>query len=233
MNYNLKEGASYIDDLNAINYHNNLNRMNSGLTKTNLNNSYNPYNYNYNNMNYLLNNSNNTNSLNPYPEDYLYNQYPYNNQVAFNQNLYRTNELDYTLYYPVIYRIINPVVKKAIYSSNNFELDENLLNNLTDTVFNIVDGDVIKEEKEEGNINLARDNNLSTSGINNQSNVQNNNNNKNPYKNENNSNEFLINEKCKNIRDELVKDYIRTLIINEYRLIHNSITHNQSYINRY
>ena len=64
MNYNLKEGASYIDDLNAINYHNNLNRMNSGLTKTNLNNSYNPYNYNYNNMNYLLNNSNNTNSNN-------------------------------------------------------------------------------------------------------------------------------------------------------------------------
>ncbi|MBR3614750.1 MAG: hypothetical protein IKL55_06190 [Clostridia bacterium] len=43
--------------------------------------------------------------------------------------------------YPSIYRIINPVVSRVI-SNNNQVITEELLNNMTDTVFNIVEGQI-------------------------------------------------------------------------------------------
>lgn len=43
--------------------------------------------------------------------------------------------------YPSIYRIVNPVVSRVV-SNNNQPITEDLLNNMTDTVFNIVEGQV-------------------------------------------------------------------------------------------
>lgn len=43
--------------------------------------------------------------------------------------------------YPCIYRIINPVVARVV-SNNTQAITEDLINNMTDTVFNIVEGQI-------------------------------------------------------------------------------------------
>ena len=154
MNYNFKPIDSYGDDLNyiqmlrpnRIGYNYNLTNYDSRLLdrdpRLNMQNRF--YQNEYPN-------------INSYPyrdnlrgvDDYTYG----NNLNGTNNFVKRYNNLDYTLYYPAIYRIINPVVKKVLYSSNIERLDEDLFNNLTDTVFNIVDGDIPKENIENTNIN--------------------------------------------------------------------------------
>ena len=85
-------------------------------------------------------------SNNNYMQDlYAYNQIPQNNTYCpfiGNNNMYRNpNNL-----YPAIYRIINPVVNRVISGTNTTYLTEDSLNNLVDTVYNIVEGQVELED---------------------------------------------------------------------------------------
>ena len=58
--------------------------------------------------------------------------------------------------YPSIYRIINPVVNRVVAGSNVPYLTEDVLNNMVDTVYNIVEGQVdLEEQIEEASLNQA------------------------------------------------------------------------------
>lgn len=83
--------------------------------------------------------------------DYMRDSYYYgngiNNNLAYGmQNPYMPNNFQNQVpienMYPQIYRIINPVANRVIATSNGQFVTEDLLNNMTDTVFNIVEGDV-------------------------------------------------------------------------------------------
>lgn len=66
-----------------------------------------------------------------------------NNQMMQNPTMFSNNIPVQNLnnLYPSIYRILNPVVSRVV-SNNNQPISEDLLNNMTDTVFNIVEGQV-------------------------------------------------------------------------------------------
>ena len=76
-------------------------------------------------------NPNSINNFNPYNN---YNQYP---QPPFNLNNYLPN----------IYKIVMPVIIKVLNNSNYQFLNEDVINNITDTVYNIVEGEVIEENR--------------------------------------------------------------------------------------
>lgn len=66
-----------------------------------------------------------------------------NNPMCMNQNpgMYgASNQI--TNLYPSIYRIITPVVSRVVQNSNYQFLNEDTLNNMAETVFNIVDGQI-------------------------------------------------------------------------------------------
>lgn len=111
--------------------------------------------------------------------------------------------------YPSIYRIINPVVSKVVSNGNNQMINEEGLNNMVDTVFNIVEGQINLEEENQSSRTTINENQINqnqttntSSGINSNSrtsdtNRQSNTNNRNP--------------RC----DSLLKDLIKILIIKE------------------
>ena len=85
---------------------------------------------------------------NDYMRDFFYyNQSP-NQNVNMNygympNNMMRTNNIDSL--YPNIYRILRPVVRKVVLGSNYQYLTEEVVSNMVDTVYNIVEGDKILE----------------------------------------------------------------------------------------
>lgn len=62
-----------------------------------------------------------------------------NNQMMSQPNMQRTSV---SSMYPQVYRIINPVANRVISNSNYQFLTEDTLDNMVDTVYNIVEGDV-------------------------------------------------------------------------------------------
>lgn len=58
-----------------------------------------------------------------------------------NMNYMQNNNNNLESLYPNIYRIIQPVVRRVVAGSNYQYLTEEVLNNMVDTVYNIVDGD--------------------------------------------------------------------------------------------
>lgn len=72
--------------------------------------------------------------------------------------------------YPSIYRIINPVAARVV-SNNNQPITEDSLNNMTDTVFNIVEGQI--DIGEENNTRMTITENQINSNTNSNSNLQN------------------------------------------------------------
>lgn len=103
--------------------------------------------YNYNQM---------PNNYNPYMNNncmanmnMMPNQQMMNNMYSNNQNMYsQNNPNDLTNYYPSTYRIINPVVSRVVQNSNYQFLNEDTLNNMVDTVFSIVDGQIDYKDEE-------------------------------------------------------------------------------------
>ena len=134
--------------------------------------------YQYPNPNSNINARTNINPINTNP-----------NNISHHQN--------YNHLYPSIFRILDPVVKKVIYSSGNTYLNEKILKEPSDEVFNIVEGDINKTEQEES---IKQDANTQS-----QNQIQR----KPSCKDE-------IKEACMNLRNSLVKDFIKVLIINEF-----------------
>ena len=82
---------------------------------------------------------------NDYMRDFFYyNQSPNQNinmnyGYMPNNNMMRNNNIDNL--YPNIYRILRPVVRKVVLGSNYQYLTEEVISNMVDTVYNIVEGD--------------------------------------------------------------------------------------------
>ena len=114
--------------------------------------------YNYNQM---------PNNFNPYMNNgYMPNQAMMQNQSMtpnsnmmqaqgtmmngmYNPNMYSSNNTsDITNFYPSTYRVINPVVSRVVQNSNYQFLNEDTINNMVDTVYSIVDGQIDYREEE-------------------------------------------------------------------------------------
>lgn len=66
-----------------------------------------------------------------------------------NSNMFQpNNSSNLTSFYPSTYRIINPVVSRVVQNCNYQFLNEDTLNNMVDTVFSIVDGQIDFGEEE-------------------------------------------------------------------------------------
>lgn len=105
--------------------------------------------------------------------------------------------------YPSIYRIINPVISRVV-SNNNQPVTEELLNNMTDTVFNIV----------EGQIDLADDQIQKTVQNESQNSLNSSNNSQSRPSDQSRTSNIQTQSKCSR-NDYLLKDFIKTLIIKE------------------
>lgn len=69
--------------------------------------------------------------------------------------------------YPSIYRIINPVVSRVISNGNNQILNEDSLNNMVDTVFNIVEGQIDTEGESQSQRNIQNETQTNVNSSNN------------------------------------------------------------------
>lgn len=94
---------------------------------------------------------------------FYFNQMPNQNMgyqnFAFNQQPNQMGQINpmncganYNNMYPSIYRIVQPVVSRVVTGSNYQYLTEDNLNSMVDTVYNIVEGDVMNSQE---NDNLA------------------------------------------------------------------------------
>lgn len=68
-----------------------------------------------------------------------------NNNMFPNPNMNNQNVNPNSLF-PSVYRIINPVVNRVVSSTNTSYLTEDILNNMTDTVYNIVEGQIESDD---------------------------------------------------------------------------------------
>lgn len=115
--------------------------------------------------------------------------------------------------YPSIYRILNPVVSRVVLN-NNQPITEELLNNMTDTVFNIVEGQIdLGDDQAQGN---NRSDNQSINA-NSSSNTLNNNSSSNrTVESTRLNNQNIQTSNARNNRgDSLLRDLIKILIIKE------------------
>lgn len=84
---------------------------------------------------------------NDYMRDFFYyNQNPNQNinmnyGYMPNNNMMRNNNNNIENLYPNIYKILRPVVRKVVLGSNYQYLTEEVISNMVDTVYNIVEGD--------------------------------------------------------------------------------------------
>lgn len=164
----------------------------------------------YNQINPNIQNPNNFNQFGV-PIQFNNNSLPYNqmpNQVfqnnnsglSMNQIMQMNNNLENM--YPCTYRIINPVVERVVDGtfSRNQMVNEDNLNNMVDTVFNIVEGQLEREEQVNQNSSENRNTNNSNT----------NNNMSNQSRNSTERNDTNIQRDRSN---SLIRDIIRILLI--------------------
>lgn len=144
-----------------------------------------------------LTNGNNMNAINPFMG--------FTNTNMPVQNL---NNL-----YPSIYRIVNPVVSKVVLNSSNQIINDEMLNNMVDTVFNIVEGQVDLDAETQVTKTLQNENQTSQNQSPNTSSGLNSNTRTNDINRQTNQNNNR-NTRC----DNLLKDLIKILIIKEILL---------------
>lgn len=125
--------------------------------------------------------------------------------MGFNQTVNQMgqiNPINYNTMFPSIYRIVQPVVSRVVNGNNNQYLSEENLNSMVDTVYNIVEGDVISSGE--------TDNPTVQSVANQTSRNQNSNN------SVNNSNQVANSRNIENQNATvLLKDLIKILILKE------------------
>ena len=168
---------------------------------------------------------------NDYMRDFFYyNQNP-NQNMNMNYNymqnnyMFRNNNNNIENLYPNIYRILMPVVRKVVAGSNFQYLTEEVVSNIVDTVYNIVEGDRnvrTVEVNAEPLVDARRSNSGTTSNITQtqtttQSRTSSNNNNN----SNNNCTEYST----------LLKDLIRILVLQEIARVGYSRNNNMSMIN--
>ena len=113
------------------------------------------------------------NDFNPYMNSVMTNPNIMNNMGNMcmgqnSNNFNRTQPTNLNNLFPSTYRIILPVVTRVIANTNSQFVNEDILNNMVDTVFNIVDGD-IKYEEDTNTMNRQENNSLGNSNSNNNS----------------------------------------------------------------
>ena len=129
-------------------------------------------------------------------------------QTNINQSTVNLNSIN--MLYPSIYRILMPVISRVIQNSNYQYFNEDILNNMVDTVYNIVEGQIDYNDDSDSN---SSTNNQS---LNNSSNTTNSNNLSN-RNSENKSQSINTNSSTSNSnRDNpLLRDVIKILILRE------------------
>ena len=134
-----------------------------------------------------------------------------NNQIFMNSGMIPNNMPIQNLsnMYPSIYRILNPVISRIV-SNNNQSISEDLLNNMTDTVFNIVEGqiDLGKDYETQGN-NRTDNQSINANSSNNNSS------NRGAETTRQNSQNPQTSNARHNRNDSLLRDLIKILIIKE------------------
>ena len=110
--------------------------------------------------------------------------------------------------YPSIYRIINPVVSKVVSNGNNQIINEEALNNMVDTVFNIVEGQVETEINTQTQRNIKNETQVNNSSSNN-TNMSSSN------KGSDMNRQTSTNLQTNTRNDSLLRDLIKILIIKE------------------
>ena len=171
---------------------------------------------------------------------YFYNQIPTNtymntfpNGMSANQNIQMMpNNIpinnpgmqNLNSLYPSIYRIVNPVVSRVV-SNSNQPINENLLNNMTDTIYNIVEGqvDLGGDDQVQRNSASIETSAQTSTGANQSVNTRNTESRNQPINNQTN---------FRNTRNEsLLRDLIKILIIKE--LLSRNQLQRQFYQNPY
>ena len=110
-----------------------------------------------NNNSQMMGNVSNPN-MNPNMMNGIYN---------YNQNMYGNNAgQGISNLYPSIYKIISPVISKVVANSNYQFLNEDVLNNMADTVYNIVEGQIEYDDDPSTNIQNANTQNSQTTNSN-------------------------------------------------------------------
>lgn len=172
---------------------------------------------------------------------YFYNQIPTNtymntfpNGMSANQNIQMMpNNIpinnpgmqNLNSLYPSIYRIVNPVVSRVV-SNSNQPINENLLNNMTDTIYNIVEGQVDlggDDQVQRNSASIETSAQTTSTGANQSVNTRNTESRNQPINNQTN---------FRNTRNEsLLRDLIKILIIKE--LLSRNQLQRQFYQNPY
>ena len=187
------------DYMQNFNYYNQNSYCNLGQRHSGV------YSNGYNNLNYQ------TNGL-------------YNNATRTG---YINNQNQFNTLYPDIYKIIYPIVNNLVSTVNLSMIDNNLINNMTDTVLNILDGecqkqnvnnsnninDIVKENSNDININSNKDKGFEKSN----------------NDNSNNNNSNTINH----IENQFLKDIIRIIILKEISKLINNFNFNMFLDNIY
>lgn len=132
--------------------------------------------------------------------------------VGFNQPVNPMNQMNpmnqsmnYNNMFPSIYRIVQPVVSRVVTGNNWQYVTEENLNSMVDTVYNIVEGDVVNNNDNDSQATQT----VSAQATRTQNTSTNNNNN-------NNSNTVANARNCENQNATvLLKDLIKILILKE------------------
>lgn len=138
-----------------------------------------------------------------------------NNQIFQNPGMFSGNMPIQNLnnLYPSIYRILNPVVSRVVLN-NNQAVTEDLLNNMTDTVFNIVEGQIdLGDDQAQGNNrsdNQTINTNSSSNTLNNTSSSS-----RTAESARSNNQNIQTSNTRHNRNDSLLRDLIKILIIKE------------------
>lgn len=135
----------------------------------------------------------------------------YYNSNNIQSNFNQINNLNSL--YPSIYRIIMPVIVRVLQNSNYQFLNEDVLNNMVDTVYNIVEGQIDYSDEPNNNIN---NNILNDYTISNSSNSSNNSANNQVNKSTDSKQQISDNSNQNSCKDSaLLKDLIKILFLRE------------------
>ena len=132
-----------------------------------------------------------------------------------NQNVMMTNvpRIPITDMYPQIYRIINPVANRVISSNNSQFVTEDTLNNMVDTVYNIVEGDI--SSLTSTNDNISGDDSATQGGVRNAQSITNNNSRQNNLAEGARISSAVTQSERNRADNQLLRDLIKIIIIKE------------------
>ncbi len=175
----------------------------------------NTYNPNMNNFaNQMPNNMGMMNNMNPMCMG--------QNPNMFNNNPNQMQSM--SSLYPSIYRIINPVVSRVIQNSNYQYFNEDVLNNMVDTVYNIVEGQIEYDEEEpvasRTSTTQSNTNNVTTNSSNSGTTTR--------QTETSQATNQTTNVSRNNRNDSLLRDIIKILILKEL-ISRNSFNNNQAF----